>query len=273
MNDDRCRGACELPDLTATGSARSRQLILRIAHRGIQLRGPDPVLACRAVRAEGAHLIEVDARVTADGQLVVAHDPWIADRSGERCWIADESATAVTASDSRILLLSDVLTAIAGCGIGLYLDIKSIDAPAARWIGVALRDSGLSERSVLASSRSDVVALCSRELPELPRAVLFASDTEDPVQLAAAVDAQFVHPCWERFPAPHQLLTTRWVERVRSNGLGIVSWHEERREVLDALAGIGVDGICTDDVPLLTTTIEQAGGPTAIGASEGATAS
>mgnify|MGYP001099438435 CR=1 FL=1 len=234
-------------------SGRTPAAVLRIAHRALELLGPDPDAACAAVRSAGAHLVEVDARVTGDGALVVAHDPWV-QIDGVRCWISDLPEQVVLAADRTVLPLASALAAIRRHDLGLYLDIKSIDPPSAHWLAGALVEAELTEHSVLASSRSDAVALCARAVPQVSRAVLFASDTEDPVQLAAAVHAQFVHPCWERFDAPDQMLPDAWIDRVRAQGLGIVTWHEERPEVLAALLARDVDGICTDDMALLTAT-------------------
>jgi glycerophosphoryl diester phosphodiesterase len=252
-------GTAALPPLTPV-LGRAPGDVLRIAHRSLELLGPDPAVACAGVRSAGAHLVEVDARVTGDGALVVAHDPWVR-VDGARQWIADLPARVVLEADHTVLPLAAALTSIRRHGLGLYLDIKSIDPPSAQWLAGALMDVGLADSSVLASSRSDAVALCAQAAPEIPRAVLFASDTEDPVQLAHAVQADFVHPCWERFDAPHEFLTDAWVDRVRDRGLGIITWHEERAHVLTALVARGVDGICTDDMALLTATASQPSGP------------
>jgi glycerophosphoryl diester phosphodiesterase len=80
---------------------------------------------------------------------------------------------------------------------------------------------------------------------------LFSSVHVDPVALASAVKADYVHPCWERFESPSSLLTPEWIERVRDAGLGIVCWHEERPAEIAALNALGVDGICSDQPELL----------------------
>ena len=118
--------------------------------------------------------------------------------------------------------------------------------------GRQLHDEGMAERVILASARSDIVAMCAQVASELPRSVLFASVHEEPVQLAQSVGADFVHPCWEGQPRPDQLLAGPWLARVRGRGLGVICWHEERPEVVKALYKLGVDGICTDEPPLLT---------------------
>jgi hypothetical protein len=84
------------------------------------------------------------------------------------------------------------------------------------------------------------------------RPVLFASTLEEPVQLAYAVNAHYVHPCWERLLRPDEYLSGPWLNRVRSYGFGVICWHEERSVVVQNLYQLGVDGICTDEPALLT---------------------
>ena len=52
-------------------------------------------------------------------------------------------------------------------------------------------------------------------------------------------------------PSPHTLLTPEWLQDVRHAGLGIIAWHEERLDVLQALLRLGFSGICTDRLDLL----------------------
>ena len=75
----------------------------------------------------------------------------------------------------------------------------------------------------------------------------------DAVQLARSIKASYVHPCWERYDHPSDLLTPEWIARVRQAGLGIILWHEERPSEIAALRQLGVDGICSDAPELLLT--------------------
>src|SRR5262249_33670577 len=118
--------------------------------------------------------------------------------------------------------------------------------------------------TILASVRSDIVVQCGRVTQGIPWAILFASTLEDPVQLANAIDASYVHPCWERLPRPDQFLAGPWLDRVRAHGLGVICWHEERPAVVQSLYELGVDGICTDE-PTLLSRIASAAGPETIG--------
>ena len=75
---------------------------------------------------------------------------------------------------------------------------------------------------------------------------------------ARAVDADYVHPCWEHAsPTPHQLLTPDLIANIRQAGLGIIVWHEERPSELRALVGMDLDGICTNTPDLLARILSK----------------
>lgn len=226
--------------------------VLRIAHRGagaVERYGSDDLVQ---VAAQGAHLVEFDLHVTGDDHLVARHDP-VVEVGGAPVWLADSRLADVRPSLQRdgVPTVGDVVCAAKQAGLGLYADIKSLTVGAAERLISLLDSEGMADRTILASGRSDIVARCAEVAPDIPRAVLFASTLEEPVQLARAIHAQYVHPCWERLPRPNEFMAGPWLERVRAHGLGVICWHEERPAVVQGLYELGVDGICTDEPELL----------------------
>lgn len=244
--------ATTLPSLWPTPRRGSGD-VLRIAHRGAGATERYNTADLLQVAAQGAHLIEFDLHVTGDDYLVARHDPMI-EVGQVPIWLADSRLADVLSSLDRdgVSTAEDVVRAARQAGLGLYADIKTLTLGAARRLVSLLESEGMTDRAIFASVRSDIVALCAEVAPNIPRAVLFASTLEEPVQLARAVHAQYVHPCWERLPRPDELLAGPWLERVRARGLGVICWHEERPIVLQNLCELGVDGICTDEPELLT---------------------
>ncbi len=241
----------DLPPLTPC-SSRPRHEVLRIAHRGLELSGEPAEQVCRELADQGAHMLEIDVRVTFDDELIVWHDPYLLGADGTRTWVYDLPAADLARLAPSVAGLRRVLEAAAEARLGVYADIKALTPRGADNLVQAIERTGLSEHCILASSRSDIVAGLARRAPHLPRAVLFGPLDEDPVQLATSVAAGFAHPCWERMAAPHEYLSADWLARIRARGLGVITWHEERPEVLRALLDLGVDGICTDDVSTLS---------------------
>ena len=140
-------------------------------------------------------------------------------------------------------VVEEVVRAARQAGLGLYADVKTMTVAAAERLALLLDSENMINKTILASVRSDIVMCCAPATSGIPWAVLFASTLEDPVQLAASINASYVHPCWERLPRPDQLLAGAWLDRVRAHGLGVITWHEERPAVVQSLYELGVDGI------------------------------
>ena len=86
-----------------------------IAHRGASAAHPENTLeAFVGALAEGADWVELDVRLSGDGQLVVHHDAWYSDGLG----IAACSADARPAS---VPLLAEALDACAGMGVNIEI--------------------------------------------------------------------------------------------------------------------------------------------------------
>jgi glycerophosphoryl diester phosphodiesterase len=227
--------------------------VLRIAHRGADAAEKYDPASLLEVARHGAHLVEFDVHVTGDDRLVARHDP-VVTVNGRRAWLADHMLADHEQALRRqgVPTIEEVVHAARDAGLGLYVDVKSLTFRAARRLVDILRAAGMLDSTILASPRSDLVALCADAAPDVPRAVLFPSTLEEPVQLARAVSAHFVHPCWEAQPRPDRMLAGAWLDRIRSHQLGVICWHEERPDVLEGLYQLGVDGICTDTPGLLT---------------------
>lgn len=233
--------------------------ILRIAHRGAggaeRYSRPDLWL----IASQGAHMVEFDLHVTGDDRLVARHNP-VVEVGSRRKWLADYPLHELRKYLERdgTPTVEDIIHAAKSAGVGLYVDIKSLTYKAGERLVELLEELEMASQTILASVRSDLVLTCADVAPRISRAVLFSSSLEEPVQLARSVKADFVHPCWERYPRPDEMLAADWLERIYGDGLGVICWHEERKEVLERLCEIGVDGICTDTPDLLTQVAHRA---------------
>ena len=227
---------------------------LRIGHRGAADHAPDnTLLGIRRAAALGADMVEIDVQRTADHQVVLAHDAHLRDADG-RYWPIQRSTLAeLRAVDlgegERIPTFAEAVKVCQEEQLGLYIELK--DSAAIAGVLQTLRAEDAVGYSIAASFRPDWLADVKAAEPGLATSVLFSSRHVDAVRLAQAIGANFVHPCWERYPNPSSLLTPEWVGRVRAANLGIICWHEERPEEIAGLARAGVDGICSDAPELL----------------------
>ncbi len=245
----------ELDTLIPWGERR----VLRIAHRGASAYAQENSPAAIRKAAEvGADMVEIDIHTTADDVAVVTHDPdlmrvfGVAGNVADLTW-AEIQARLPNEDESEPLRTFDQILALCrDLHVGLYLDIKRVTPESARHMIETLKDRGMINYVIFASFRPDVIADIKAAVPGAQTSILFASPHVEPVALAHAVGADFVHPCFERaHPQPHTLLTTDWLRRVREAGLGIITWHEERPDEIAALKALGVTGICSDRPDLL----------------------
>jgi glycerophosphoryl diester phosphodiesterase len=234
-----------------------RDHVLRIAHRGASAYALENSLMAFEKAAEmQADIVEVDVRVTADHIPVIAHDADLKRLYGINKAInectSEELRAVVGDEHEPIPTFDEVARLCADLRMGLYLDVKDVNQRSVESMLASLQRVGLFDYTIWSSFRPDFVAEFKAQIPTAKTSILFGSTHINPVRLAQAVSADFVHPCWENaVPQPHQLLTSDWIEDVREHGLGIICWHEERPDEITALRDLGVDGICSDRPDLL----------------------
>jgi glycerophosphoryl diester phosphodiesterase len=227
---------------------------LRIGHRGAAAHAPDnTLLGLRRAAVLGADMVEIDVQRTVDRQVVLSHDAHLRGADG-RYWPIGRSTLAELreidlGEGERIPTFVEAVETCQSEQLGAYIELK--DGGAIPGVLATLREKGFGRHCIIGSFRPDWLAEVKTAMPEAATSVLFSALSVDPVKLAQAVGASFVHPCWERFPNPSSLLTPEWMARVRGADLGIVCWHEERPEEIAALSRVGVDGICSDAPELL----------------------
>ncbi|NOZ50350.1 MAG: hypothetical protein GXP37_09940 [Chloroflexi bacterium] len=227
----------------------------RIGHRGASAHAPDNTLASFRKAAElGADMVEVDVQMSADGVPVIIHDLEV-DRFPGQCGAVknhtwDELKGIDAGDGEHIPTLAEVISLCRELGLGMYIELKSGDAIAP--VVQAIQEGQLYLWVIVASFRADWLAWVKAADARIVTSVLFGAPHVDPVKLAQAISADYVHPCWENVsPTPHKLLTPDWVRRVHAARLGIIAWHEERPSEIAALRELGVDGICSNNPEML----------------------
>lgn len=230
--------------------------VLRIAHRGASAYAQEGSSASIKMASElGADMVEVDIRMTADGIPVIAHDPDLERVFGVPGQIADltlEQIHALTPQGHQPILTFDDMVMLCGSlSMGLYLDIKEVTPDGLDQVVGSLRKRGMMSHTIFGSFNPSLLIDIKEHSYDAVTSILFSQTDVDPVEMAVNAQADYVHPCWERFDSPTSLLTEQWLYRVRAVDLGIICWHEERPAEIAALYALGVDGICSDQPELL----------------------
>lgn len=211
-----------------------RRRWLRIAHRGASAFAPENTEAAIRKAAElEADMVELDVRLGPGGTAIVSHDPPL--------------------DPSRVLRLGDALDLCQSLGMGAYLDLKEAGTGKAAVEEVRRRDMvryvivGAPLRQWL-----DEVKSVASDIATALQVSTEAPTVEAALERCIEAGAQYVHLCWEALgPRPDARLTLDAVQRVHLQRRGVITWHEERPEVIAALKELGVDAVCSDAPDLL----------------------
>ena len=218
----------------------------RIAHRGAKREVPEnSIPAFRRAFERGADAIELDVHATRDGVVVVHHDPSLRPGPGQAkraiaalTW--DELRRIELAPDVGVPRLEDVL-AMTPPAKTVYVEIKGEQIESAVLAAIA----GSRVPCAVHSFDHAAIATCRDIAPDVPRGLLFEHSTVDAMIAAlATAGARDLWPRWDGIDAA-------LVRRAHDVGARLIAWTVNDLAAARALAKMGVDGLCTDDVRLL----------------------
>ena len=110
-----------------------------------------------------------------------------------------------------------------------------------------IRSNGVAAQTIVGSFQPALIRQARALGREIPTSLLVGPTGDDPVAEALTAGATFVHLCWEaRSHHPAEFVTSELLTRIRRHQLGVILWHEERPDVIEALRGLDVDGICSN---------------------------
>ena len=213
---------------------------LRIAHRGMPRRAREnTLLSFETALAEDADGIELDVHATADGVVVVHHDPQLRGGLdiGSTSW--DAVRNAATAVDIAIPTLADVCELVDD-RVELFVEIKG--AGIERAVRSVL--SSHRGRSAIHSFDWATISRLSKLDRRLRLGLLFEARVPD---VAATLAAHGALDAWPH----HSLVDAPLVDAVHDMGGRVIAWTANARPDIERLTALGVDGICTDDVTLV----------------------
>ena len=219
-----------------------------IAHRGASDHAPENTLkAFRTAHELGAEMWEIDVRLAACGTVVVSHDASLERVAGNPCLIGEttaETLRTVRLPDGETLpTLEEVIDLAETTGTALYIELK--DAPSGPATRTVLEKTGFKRAVIGAFDPSWIVPLRESGCP-WPLSVLVPTGA-DPIAHAAPARPDIVHLCWlSASERPDALVTGGLIDAIHATGAVIVTWHEDRAEVIAALKAKPVLGICTN---------------------------
>jgi glycerophosphoryl diester phosphodiesterase len=233
--------------------------IWNVAHRGASADRPENTLAAFELAIEqGADVIEVDVRATADMHLVAMHD-------------ADVDRTTNGSGAVRSLTLTEVQALDAGVGepvptiesvlnlakgrIRVNLDLKDpeVAEPAVRMV----RDLGMEGAVTYISFLPEAWDILDRIAPDTSVVQLVDSASA----LAGIAMGELAHAgVRSGVGMPHGLVSSEIVERMHRRGMGVFAWTVDDEAEMRRLISAGVNGIVTNRPAALAEVVRQASG-------------
>jgi len=230
------------------------------AHRGASAYAPENTLAAfRLAVEQGAHAIELDAKLTADGEVVVIHDPTVDRTTGGSGLVREHTLAELQALDAgaffdetfrgeRIPTLAEVFEAVGG-QVLINVELTNYATPFDDLpfkVAELVQQFGLQD-AVMCSSFSPVaLRRFHQQLPAVPLGLLVLPGRKGRWMrrlFTPWTPHQALHPA---LPGLERAL----VERVHRQGRRVHVFTVNRAEDMRMLCDWGVDGILTDD-PLL----------------------
>jgi glycerophosphoryl diester phosphodiesterase len=213
-----------------------------IAHRGASAAAPENTIeAFRLAKELGADWVELDARRTADGHVIVHHDADLAD--GRR--IVDLDRTELPGS------VCDLAAALDACdGMSINIEIKNWPADPdfddteqiARYVVGLIQERSLHGRVLVSCFHYPTIELVHELDPAIPTAFLHLLIDRSWDALAADVAAAghtALHP-WDA------LVDQALMTAATAHGLEVNVWTVDDPARMAELIDLGVHGLCTN---------------------------
>ncbi len=222
---------------------------LRIGHRGAS--GHEPENTLRSIRRAlelGANGIEIDVRLSLDGELVVFHDSRLRRITGTSGTIAGRTLAELRQLDAgggeKIPTLREVFELVAGrAWLNIELKARGTGAAVLRESEWAVGQGGWNYRDIVVSSfdhrELKTMIQCAGGNVPMGVGILLARRPLSLARLAARLEAASLH-------LPRRLVSAGLVARAHAIGLRVFVFTVNEPEEIARLRKMGVDGVFTD---------------------------
>jgi glycerophosphoryl diester phosphodiesterase len=240
------------------------------AHRGAKAHAPENTLAAFLLAVkQGAPAIELDAKLTADGEIVVFHDKTLNRTTDGTGTIQNSPLAALKELDAgthfsaefkgeKIPTLAEVFEAV-GQQVFINVELTNYASPKDALpdkTAVLVRHFGLQERVLFSSFNRFALQRTAELLPEVPRGLLALPG------MLGVVARSWIGRRWVDYQAIHPAAMDAkpgLIAKAHQRGQRVhVYTVNQRREML-RLFHAGVDGIFTDDPPLAFAVLKEMG--------------
>lgn len=227
--------------LAAPAEAAASSCVL-VAHRGYHATATENGMpAFRQAVRDGADFIELDVRVTADGSLMLMHDPTVNRTTDGRGYVVKKSTKAMRAlrldDGSRVPFLKRALALAQDADVRAMVELKAMGAKDTyRRLAGLIRAYG-RDRVVVTSFDRALLRRFHRFAPGVARA---------PIETVARSAGELAG--YPDVAVRYDVVTDAWLDQMRSAGIGVYVWIVNDPAAWSSFSG-KVAGVVTDDTP------------------------
>jgi len=236
------------------------------AHRGFSAEYPENTILAfeKAIEAK-CDIIEIDIRLTADGEIVVSHDNRLERVSNGTGFVEYKTLAELKALDFSgkfvgkygivpIATFREFLTLLKGTGVIANIEIKSEYSNYVKLENDAIamiREMDMTEQCMFSSFNHYTIKLCRSIAPELECGILYGYDNEyDHIKRAIDVGAKYIHP-------HYKWMTPENVAYAKANNIGINVWTVDGEDDIKKMIAYGVDSIITNKPDLCRAIVDS----------------
>jgi glycerophosphoryl diester phosphodiesterase len=230
------------------------------AHRGASAYAPENTLAAfRLAVKHKADAVELDAKLSSDGHVVVIHDQTVDRTTNGTGWVKDMPLEALreleagchydeTFCDELIPTLEEVFESV-GDAIIINIELTNYASPRDQLpekVASLVEHHNISNRVLFSSFNPFVLRRIKHLLPQVPIGMLAGPGISGALfrsPLGRWVSYQALHPYLDN-------INPALINRIHKSGQQINAWTVNSPEDMRRLFNWGVDGIITDDPPL-----------------------
>lgn len=230
------------------------------AHRGASAYAPENTLAAfELALQQGADAIELDAKLSADGHVIVIHDPTVDRTTGAHGAVKDMSLADLRALDAgsfysnefaheKIPLLEEVFESV-GTKTFINVELTNYNSPRDQLVEsvcMLIKKLNLQKRVIFSSFYASNLSRARSYLPTVPCGLLAMSG------LLGAWARSFGFAFGD-YAASHPNLrdvTLQQVQRIHRLKRRVHVWTVNAEDDLQRMFDYGVDGVFTDDPQL-----------------------
>jgi glycerophosphoryl diester phosphodiesterase len=246
---------------------------LVIAHRGASAYAPENTLSAIQKAVDlGADAVEIDVRMTKDGELVAIHDKSVSRTTNGKGAVNEYTLSEIKMLDAgswfdesfkneKIPTLDEVLSII-DSSLTLIIEIKDDSRNLSRMIDKVIRTvrkNSPQKKIILKSFNTKVLERIRRFAPEIQ--LIYVYGIRIPFlnfSIGTGISFQDLFTLNVDYLQPHSLLLSQdFVREAQANGYKIIAWDVDGENKMKRMIRIGVDAIETGYPDLLLKLIQS----------------